>query len=212
MGKTSTLSFITTHCLQIQREGPGAEGAAAAGGALRGCGRAGSPVHRDWRLGGGPAPSPPLDFPANNRRGRVHCGAIPKPGSGRVRGVGRGLERTQGPVGRKPPGGAPARLPQHWRRQWSTQDLLPHPGSSLWGDQCLKSGSRDRLRQTGLPPPHSLEKGQGKGRRGAQPVAPDHCLLDSTGVGGEKRGASASSSPRVSSETQCNRQTGGKFT
>lgn len=87
----------------------------------------------------------------------------------------RGLKRTQGSVRRKPPGGASASLLQHWRRQWPTQDLRPPAGCSLWGNQCLKSGSRDRLRQT-APPSTACRRDEGKGEggptSGPRPLSP----------------------------------------
>lgn len=92
-------------------------------------------------------------------------------------------------------GCVPGPSPPRTREGWPRQDLPTHCSCSLWGDQCLKSKSPPTPRPKLQEMLAALEKGQ-RAERGeerglwdlppefwAQPVAPDHCLLDSTGVG-----------------------------
>lgn len=91
MEKTSISGFITTQFPQIQKKGTGWEQKV-----WPRWGRVPGSQSRDWsRAVGEPASSPPLDFPANNRRGPIHSGATPRPGHrGGGQAGGRGLKGT----------------------------------------------------------------------------------------------------------------------
>lgn len=166
----------------------------------------------DWVLcsGGGGGDPPPLlcwTFQQIAGGGLIHPGATPGPGH-RVGGHGlegrglreawRGLRLPSLPgAGWERPGRPPARK----------GGLLLRCSCSPWGGQCFKSKSltppEDRRRCEGRC---SLERGRHWGRTGG----PDHCLPDSTGVG--CRGGQCILHARVTSETQRERRTGGKFT
>lgn len=208
MEKTSISGFITTRCFQIQKKGTGqgAECGRAGGGVL---GQEQATRSRETGSHAGDLP-PPLRWTFQQILGGSgdHPGATPNARAGV--GVGRRAERL-GEAGARPlphlrqcvevtgEGLVPGPGPPGQERGWPGQDLPPHCSCSLWGDQSLKS----KHPPLHAPRPKSpemlaaLEKGQraeGRERKGqglwdlppefgAQPVAPDHCLLDSTGVG-----------------------------
>jgi hypothetical protein len=193
LGKTSVSGFITTHCFQIQKEGTGKVRPTGGRVPMGQVGQHPSP-QGPGALSRGLATSSPLDFPANNRRAPSPFWVIPMPSSGQVGGaeeawrdsasspyLGQWVESDQERAGASP-------LPAYRRRRRQRQDVLPHLACSLWGPQ---SESRDRLRP-GCPMCSGKKPHPSKGRAGpqappqslgTQPVAPDHCLLDSKGVG-----------------------------
>jgi hypothetical protein len=168
-------------------------------------------------LSRGLATSPPLNFPASNKRAPSPFWIIPMPSSGQVWGAEeacRGLNQLSilGSVGRKWPGNSWGLTSGSTQEEEAAEtESSSHLACSPWGH---KSESRERLRPgcplcSGKNPCPSTGSGGATGPTpefGDPTVAADHWLLDSKGVGGEEWGASASSTPRVTSETQYNRQ------
>lgn len=164
----------------------------------------GGPVQRDWESHRGPAISPPLDFPANNRRrlgpfwGDPHARAL-----GRVGGVGGTGETGEG-WGPAPPclgqwvevtreGLVPHAWSPAQEGAQPRQDPLPVTAAHFGVTSASRARAPTRPRTEATRDAAALEKGGREGRTGghrtclqsfgAQPVAPDHCLLDSTGLG-----------------------------
>lgn len=134
---------------------------------------------RETGSSGEPAASP-LGLPAHNRRRWVPSGLTPSPGPWPA-GGGRGRPREAwGPV---PPATDSSRHDQRGACGWC------HSPSK--GDRSFKSKSPPRPRTEATRCWQPWSEGRTGGclqNFGAQPVAPDHCLLDSIGVGAWRRG------------------------
>lgn len=178
------------------------------------CGRAGGRAPRQGRAAqsretrshaGDPPPLRRWTFQQILGGGGVHCEAAPNARAGEGGGVGgpRDLGEGWGP--------APPHLGQCV--EVAREGLAPGPGSPRRG--VAETGPPPvaaahfgvtRASRARAPPHTSRQKSQemlaalrkGRGRKGrgrgtclqssgAQPVAPDHCLLDSTGVGAQRR-------------------------